>query len=174
MVMDTEQISAGLGMMAVKASELFKSGLRLEEALDELERYKKRIQLNFLVPSLLEVNSKYRANIVPRVLMNVLNFEPVFTIKKGRLRIRRFLLGYIRSTGNQFVRGCLQNRNKIKTDRLYVIFSGYPPEQRALILENIGKYIQFDEIIVNKASAASFANLGANCVGLVYESKIVE
>ena len=174
MVMDTEQISAGLGMMAVKASELFKSGLRLEEALDELERYKRRIQLNFLVPSVLDVNSKYKAHILPRILMNVLNFEPVFTIKKGRLRIKRFLLGYIRSTGNQFVRGCLQNRNKIKTDRLYVIFSGYPPEQRALILDNIGKYIQFDEIIVNKASAASFANLGANCVGLVYESKIVE
>jgi len=174
MVMDTEQISAGLGMMAIKASELFKSGLRLEEALEELERYKKRIQMNFLVPSLLDVNTKYSMKLMPRILMNVLNFEPVFTIKKGKLRIRRFLLGYIRSTSNQFVRSCLQDRSRIKTDRLYVIFSGYPLEQRALILENISKYIQFDEVIVNKASAASFANLGANSVGLVYESKTAE
>lgn len=174
MVLDSAQTSIGLGMMAIKASDMFRSGVRLEEALEELERYKRRIHLAFLVPSLTEMDTKYKLAALPKMLMKVLNFEPVFVIKKGKLRIKQFLLGYLRTTYEQFVRGNLRNKARIKTDRVYVVFSGYSAEQRAQVLDIIEKHLHFDEVIVIKASAASFANIGPGSIGLVYETTIAE
>ena len=102
--------------------------------------------------------------------MNVLNLEPVFTVRRGRLAIRRLMAGYVRSTEEQFIRSCLVHRNGINPKKLYVTFSGCPVEEREHVLQEIGQYIHFDEVIVIKASATTFSNCGPNSVGLLYEA----
>ena len=168
-VMDTGEISTGLGMMVLRAAHLFRNGLRLEEVLQDLEAYRQRIRLYYLVPSLGRVNSKHRTAIIPRLLMNVFNMEPVFTTRRGRLVIRRFLMGYIRSTADQFIRFCLMNRNNISTKRLYVTFTGCPPELKEHVIKEIERYAHFDRVIVTNASAATFSNCGPGSFGLIYE-----
>lgn len=170
-VMDSGQMSTGMGMMAVKAAELFRSGMRVEEVINELEGYSKRIKLNFLVPYLLKSGTKYNMPLLPRLLMNVFNMEPVFSTKNSGLVIRRFMLGYIRNTQDQFVRYCLAHKNNINTKRVYVTFSCCTPEQRQHILDEIQKLVDFEEIVVHKASAATYSNCGSNSVGIIYETE---
>ena len=170
-VIDSGQISTGLGMMAIHASELFRSGMRREEVEKDLDQYRSRISLNYLVPAMDKYNSHYKAGLVPRLMMNVFNLEPVFTVRKGNLSIRRFLFGYLRRTSEQFVRSCLANNVGVDSKRLFVTFSGCSTETREHVLKEIENLSNFDEVIVNKASATTLTNCGPNTIGLVYERR---
>lgn len=168
-VVDSGHSSSGLGMMAVRASEMLRSGVRIEDALAELEDYKNRIKMYFLVPGMRQVNTKYHSSLLTRMLINVFNMDPVFMTKKGRLRIQRFMLGYTKSTSDQFIRYSLKGKKNIDQQRLYVTFSACQTEDREHILNEINKLIHFDEVIVNRASASTFINCGPNSFGLIFE-----
>ena len=61
------------------------------------------------------------------------------------------------------------NKKNINKSILYVIYSGYTSEERHEILEEIKKYIKFEEIIVEKSSAVLTANSGTKFIGFSYE-----
>ena len=168
-VIDSGQISAGLGLVALRTAELFRSGLRMEEVLEEIEKYKKKIRGNYLVPKVTKVNTKQHINAIAKSFVNVFNLEPVFTMRRERIVLKRFLMGYIRSTPEQFVALCLKNKNDIDTKRLFVTFTGCPADTRNLVMSEIEKYAKFDEVIVNKSSAATLINCGPDSFGLTYE-----
>lgn len=168
-VIDSGHISSGLGMVAVRASDLLRKGIRLDEVMDDIERYKSKVRLNYLVPSLLNSNTKYRTAFIAKALMKLLNMEAVFTTKNGKLKIRRFLMGYTHGTAEQFIRTSLAHKGVIDTSRVYVTFSGCSAEKRSYVLDEIEKYVQFEDVIVNKSSAATFSNCGPNAFGITYE-----
>ena len=168
-VVDSGTISTGLGMVVIHAVDLLRKGNPVDEVIADLERYQKRIRLNFLIPSIRESNTKYRLGVIPRLFMNIFNVDPVFTTRNGKIRISRFMAGYVRSTQDQFIRSCLTSKRNINTDRLYVTFSGCSADKREHVLSVIERFSNFDEVIVVKASATSFCNCGPNSFGLVYE-----
>jgi len=168
-VIDSGHISTGLGMVAVHAVDLLRKGMHINEVLSEIDKYQRSVRLHYLVPALRESNTKYQTKMIPRMLMSIFNLDPVFTTRGGRLRISRFMMGYVRTTPDQFIRTCLTTKKNINTEKLYVTFSGCSPDMRAHIISEIERYSTFDEIIINKASASTFCNCGANAFGLIYE-----
>ena len=170
-VIDSGHISTSLGMMVIHASRMFKDGLRMEEVLEGLKEYEKRLRMCYLVPSLEKVNTKYRTKILARLFINVFNLEPAFTVKNGKLKIRSFLSGYVRNTTDQFIRNCVADKNDIDRSRVYVTFCGCSPEKRSHVLEEIERYVNFDKVIVTKSSAATFCNCGPDSFGIIYETR---
>lgn len=168
-VIDSGQISCGLGMVAVYAARVIKSGMSLEEILEDIEEYKRRVRINYLVPSILESGTKYRVGVPLMYVMNVFNMEPMFVWRRGKAKIKRFFLGYARSTPDQFVRYVLRNRRKIDPTRAYVTFSCCNSELREHVLEEIKRNYNFDELIVSKSTASTFINIGPSAFGITFE-----
>ena len=168
-VVDTGTISSGLGLMAIRAADLLGSGMRVEDVIHDLEQYITRVELMYLVPKLSSINSKYTMKPMANFLLNVLNVEPVFTIRKGQFKVRKFMLGYVRSTADAFIRYAFLNNRNIDKKRLFVTFSGCSTEEKARVLQELERYVQFDEIIVNKGSASTFANIGPDSFGFTFE-----
>ena len=136
-----------------------------------MEKYRKRISISYLVPNLGQSYSKYHMPFFYRMLISSFNLDPVFTIKRGKLAISRLLMGYVRSTPEQFIRTALMNKQNINTKRIFVTFSGCNRDEREHVLQEIERYVTFDEVIVNKASAATFINSGPHSFGLVFEKR---
>ena len=170
-VIDSGSISTEMGLMVVRTAEMLRRGMRIEEIESDLEQYGRSIKMDVLVPTLIRSGARYRDRLLPRIMMNVFNLEPVFTVRRGRISIKRFLFGYVRTTHEQFIRSTLLGNKKIKKDRLIVTFTGCSPTVRETILREIERYSSFDEVIINKSSAATFVNCGPNSVGLIYEER---
>ena len=170
-VIDSGTISTEMGLMVIRTAEMLRRGMRIEEIEKDLEQYRKTVKMEVLVPTLVRSESRYRDNLIPRIMINVFNLEPVFTVRRGRISVKRFLFGYVRTTHEQFIRGAFMNKKNIKKDRLIVTFSGCSSEIREVILREIEHYASFSEIIVNKSSASTFVNCGPNTVGLIYEER---
>lgn len=168
-VVDSGHISSALGMMAIRAEELLRSGLQPEAVISELMVYRKRIRSYFMVPSLMKGQSKYKAGFFAKMVIGVFNLDPVFETRKGKLRIREYITAYTRSSADQFIKNYLEDPMNAKRQRLYVIFFGYSVQEQEHILQEIEHYGRFEEVIAQQASSATFINCGSGTIGLVYE-----
>lgn len=168
-VVDAGHVSVALGMMAIRAEELLRSGLQPEAVISELATYRKKIRSYFLVPSLMKGQSKYKAGFFTKLVTGVFNLDPVFETRKGKLRIHKYITAYMRSSADQFVKDYLEDPMNAKRQRLYVIFSGCSAQEREHILQEIEQYARFDEVIAQQASAATFIDCGSGAIDLVYE-----
>lgn len=170
-VINTGSVSSGLGMQAIEASKLALKGKSVEEIIAGVDRYKSRIVTNFLIPTITLLSRARKQSLFVKLFVNVLNFEPCFAIKNGKIFLQKLFPGYLNDATSRYIRSNFYKKNNIDTTRLFVIYSGCNEEERQNILKEIEKYIHFNEIILQKASATLSANSGLHSIGLAYERK---
>ena len=168
-IVNAGSISAGLGMVVVKAGQLALKDKTVDEIIKEIGEYQNCIVTNFLIPSIDLIAKRYSLSPLARGLIKIFNFDICYSIKKERMIFKRFYSGYFNNAINQYVANNFKNRKNINKKRLYVIYSGYSNEERQAVLADIERYIHFDEIIVEKSSAVLTANTGSKFIGFSYE-----
>jgi len=165
-------ISAGLGMVVVKAAQLALKEKNVNDIISEINEYQDCVVTNFLIPSIDLISNRYHLSPITKGLINTFNFDICYSIKKEKMIFKRLYSGYFENPINQYVAHNFKNRKNINTSRLYVISSGYTNEERQEVLIDIEKYIHFDEIIIEKSSAVLTANTGSKYIGFSYEKNI--
>lgn len=170
-VVDTGQLTCGLGILAVRAARMAREGRGAEEILGDVAACIPRIRLEFIVPQAATMLQKRFASRVVGIVTRIFNFAPVFRIRKGSIRVSSFCTGYVTEPAEQFVRKTLSAATDADESALYVSFSGCSFKERDQILSYINKYKSFDKIVMQKASATISANCGFGSFSLAYLRK---
>ena len=167
-VVDTKAITSGLGMIVLYANDLLSKGMSIEEVIKAIDGYRSSIEANFLIPSIDMAMRRKKMSPITKLFVDVLNFEPSFTIKNGVIKVKRYFLGYLNDARVQYIISNFYHKKNIDTSKLYVVYSGLNEEERMEIVQNIERCIHFDEIIFHKASATLSANIGTRYLGFIY------
>lgn len=170
-VVNSGQLSAGLGMLAVKVAQLAIRGKEVEEILSEIDEYEDNIVNNFLVPSVEMINRRFKINFLMRFIALGFNGETCFSIKKKGIKLKRYFIGYLNEVIWQYIRFNFSNKRNIDNTVLYLVYAGYSAEERNNIVNEIKRYIEFEEIVFVKASAVLSANSGTKYIGFTYANK---
>ncbi|MBR2066843.1 MAG: DegV family EDD domain-containing protein, partial [Solobacterium sp.] len=170
-IIDTQMMSAGLGMMVIKAAELAVQGKKVEDILQEVEAYREDIVINFLLPSVDMMVRTQKVNLLTRFLVSALSVEPSVTMRNGVITVQRHFIGYLDDVTKQYVKSNFVRNKNIDSSRLYIVYSGFSDEERKSIVALINENIVFDEIIFQKASATLTANTGMRYIGFAYAKK---
>ena len=171
-VMDVGSLSVGLGMLTIKAEQLANKGRKADEIIDEVKKYEESIVANFLVPSVEMISRRHNLSLITKIFVKAFNFEVCFSVTRDRIKLRRFFIAYLNEAIIQYIRFNFRNKKNINTDKLYIVYSGYSNDERQAIVNEIEKYIKFNEIIIEKSSAVLSANSGSRYIGFSYEKKI--
>ena len=170
-IFDGRSISSGIGMVAIHAAELAKKGAGVEAILKSCGDYVPRVTSNFLVPHPETTGRNELSGVMVKFITKALNYEPVFTVKKGVIRLNSFRMGYVYDTVEEFVKRALKGAKDADTSRLFVNYCGCTATERENVLNYVRRYAQFDEVIVQKTSATLSCNCGMHSVGLTYAKK---
>lgn len=172
-VVDSMSLSAGEGLLVIKAALLAKQGLAAAEIVRELKKLRENLRVSFVVDNLsfiyqggrcsgLELNVGKFFHIHPRILMT--NGKLSMT-KKYRGSMEQTIWAYARDIENE-----LQNVD-IDTDRCVLIHSDCDPElvkaTRMLLIE-MGI---FKEIIETEAGGIISSHCGPGALGIMYMKK---
>lgn len=84
-VFDSETVSVGLGMMAMRASDMAWMGGRLEEIMDILEKIRQKQSIRFTVDTLEFLRLNGRIGGAQAMLGSLLNIKPLLAVKAGRV-----------------------------------------------------------------------------------------
>ena len=170
-VVDSGQISGGMGLVVLKAADLAARGASLPLLLEEIRRNGERTFSSFIAET-----TRYlykNGNIKKRVhrLCRIFGIHPILKISGGRISIGG--IGYGNKNGfvRRYIHWALRNPKRIETDIAYLVSNGYSYEYLQYVKEEIRRRIQFRKIIVNDASASVASNCGPGAIGILYVRK---
>ena len=167
-VIDSANLSTGIGLMVLKAADMVKEGKSRAEICQEIEEVKKKVQASFVVDSLTYLHRGGRCSSVAALAGGVLKLHPKIVVadgamtadKKYRGKMDKVILDYVKD-----MEDILKEANK---ERVFITHSGCEQE----IIDKVYAYLNdmdyFNEILITRAGGVISSHCGPGTLGVLY------
>ena len=170
-VIDSAHISSGHGLMVLHAARLAEEGHSVDEICQALDEFRERVFSNFLVPGTATLHRNGKVSGAVHRLCTALNLHPGLSMNRNRLGLCWIESGNMQRVVRQYIRKLFKHGRQIDTRILFVTYAGCSVKQIDEIVATVGRYITFDEIVLQKASATVSSNCGIGTFGLMFVRK---
>ena len=170
-VVDSEQLSSGMGFLIMSAAQLADRGFSTEEILAHVEELKSRISNSFIAPSVEPLIKKGKISYPVYRICALLDLHPVLTLKKGEMVLTGVYRGSMDRSYTEYIRSALQGKKNIDTELLFITYAGCSARQLKEFQNRVGRYQQFKQITLQKTSATISGNCGLGAMGIAYVKK---
>ena len=167
-VVDSENISAGTGLLVLYAAYLAEREDNITRFLETLEQVRQRIRGSFIVDSTEYLARGKRISRGLHTWMQALMLHPVLKMRKYALKPAGFFAGERAGYRRRYIRNALKAGGAIDESLLIVVYAGMPAEERMRIRKTIEDSHFFRRIVFVKASGAIAVNSGRGSFALVY------
>lgn len=167
-VIDSGHISSGHGMMVMFAANMAAEGKGVKEICAALEQLKGQVFSNFLVPSTETLYRNGKVGAAVHKLCCALDLHPVLSMSQNQLKLWRMEVGNMHRVNRSYVKKLFCHRKGIDRRLLFLTYAGCTVSQLDELLAEVEKYIIFDEVILQKASATVSSNCGVGTFGLMF------
>ena len=160
-VIDSQQVSLGLGFQVLEAVDAFAGGAKMEAVISLLERLRRRVRLVAMLDTLEYVRRSGRVSWARASLGSLLNLRPFVEVKDGV--VLRLGEARTRKKGIARLLAMMQNLGPLK--RFAVLHSNAESEARYL-LECLSPSLPSEPLVVNVTTIIG-AHVGPNGLGFV-------
>ena len=169
-VIDSGHLSSGMGIMVMFAAQLAKEGCSQEHICKSLKELRERISTSFIVPSPENLYRNGKINKTVRNVCEVLDLHPVLALKQKEMVCSTMKIGRIDHAYKSYIRQEMKNK-KIDKRLLFITYAGCSVKTLEAIKKEVEKYIHFEKVVFQKASASISSNCGLGAFGLIYMKK---
>lgn len=170
-VLDSKNLSTGIGLQVLRAAELAKRGLSAKDILRDNNEINNKVRASFVVDTLTYLHRGGRCSAVTKLLANTLRLKPEIVVVDGKMLVGKKYRGNIKSVILKYVQDCNEQFENADTDRIFITHSGCDPE----LIESVRKYMEdlniFKEILITRAGGVVSSHCGPNTLGVLYISK---
>lgn len=170
-VVDSGHLSSGMGIMVLHAAKMAQEGKSAEEICEMLSKLRDKVCSSFIVPS---PENLYRCGKVSKTVRDIcvsLSFHPILHLSQSKIKLKGIVTGSVQTAYKRYIRRMLWDKRNIDTRILFLTYAGCSMEQLEEIEKEIKKYVFFDHIEVQKASATISGNCGIGSFGLLFMKK---
>ena len=167
-VLDSGFTSGGMALVVLNAARMAMRGGTVAEIGAEVERIKKNIVSNFMMPS---VNVFYNNGYTDRItakICNIFRCHPILFTKQSGLKISRVMSGNIDIAQKRFIRHSINLRRKKIYDIVLITHAGLSVEQQEILYEEVYRTGKFKKIIIQNCSVTNACFSGVGTVGIAY------
>lgn len=168
---DSRNLSTGSGLLVLAASELAQQGLEAAQIAEQLEEMKNRLDVSFVLQTLEYLHKGGRCSGVAAFGANLLKLRPEIEVKDGRMEVGRKYRGSLEKTVLDYIRGRLEGRTDVQTDRIFVTHSHIPPELLEKTVALVKELQPFREVLVSEAGCTISSHCGPACFGVLFFRK---
>ena len=170
-VVDSEQLSAGLGLIAMSAADMAENGSSVQEILEQIERLKHLVSCSVILESVDYMFRNRRVNRTVKDLCTAFQLHLVIRIKNGTITPIKAKHGKMRDAYRSYIRNALKDKKDIDTQVAFITHTGCTARQINEFRLEVAKYQKFENIFVEKASATISCNCGPGSMGLTFMRK---
>ncbi len=170
---DSGSLSTGSGLMVLEIRERADAGQSVEEILNAIPEIKSKCHASFVIDTLEYLYKGGRCSALAMFGANVLNLKPEIEVntEDGTMSVGKKYRGPLEKALAVYVRDKLQGRDDICTKRIFITHSPMEDRYAELVRAEIGKYMQFDEILETKAGCTIASHCGPATLGILFMTK---
>ncbi len=167
-VIDSGQVSGGMGLVVLSAAKLAMMGRPVEEICRETEKMKDNVRNCFIMSGVDVFWKSGRTSAMVAKICGLFHLHPVAMVRQKKVMISYALGGSLEAAWKWGIRKFLRRGKKINKDIILITHVGCSVKQLEYITQEVNKNSSFHRVIVQKASLTVACNSGVESIGIAY------
>ncbi len=168
-VIDSRNLSTGIGLQVIKAAELAASGtMTAEEIVDYINRKRADVRASFVIDTLTYLARGGRCTPVAALMANTLKLHPMIVVKDGKMGVSKKFLGKMDFALSKYVTELTKEMEHADRSRVFITHSGSSDATIAKVREMVESLGYFDEILITRAGGVISSHCGPNTLGVLF------
>ena len=167
-VVDSENLSTGIGLLVIEAAIMAEVGKNGAEIFERMEQLKPLVRSSFVVDTLTYLHRGGRCSAVAAMAGGVLKLHPKIVVENGRMDATKKYRGKMSVVIRSYVKDLEEDMKHAKRDRVFITHSGCTRE----IIEDTRAELDalgiFNEILVTRAGGVISSHCGPGTLGVLY------
>lgn len=167
-IIDSANLSTGVGLQVLKAAELASAGKTAENIVAELEALRDKVSASFVVDTLTYLARGGRCNAVTALLANTLKLHPKIIVENGSMVVGKKYHGGLNSAIIKYAKDMQADLLSADKTRVFITHSGCEQSTIDKIKQFLEELNYFDEILVTRAGGVISSHCGPGTLGVLY------
>lgn len=167
-VINSENLSTGIGLLVIEAAVMAAEGRPAEEIIGRIEALKPTVRSSFVVDTLTYLHRGGRCSGVAAVAGGMLRLHPKIVVENGKMDVSKKYRGRIDSVILSYVRDMEDELRSAGRSRVFITHSGCDADT----VEKVRAYLEglehFDEILETKAGGVISSHCGPGTLGVLF------
>lgn len=167
-VIDSENLSTGIGLLVVEAAIMAQAGRSAGEIAQQIEKLRPLVRASFVVDTLVYLHRGGRCSGLAAMLGSTLHLHPQIVVENGKMRSNKKYRGSLEKVLAAYARDLEPVMRRAKRDRVFITHSGCASE----IVETVRAYLQqlgiFEEILETRAGGVISSHCGPGTLGILF------
>ena len=170
-VIDSANLSTGIGLQVLYAAELAKAGKSAKEIVQEIENTKSKVRASFVVDTLVYLHRGGRCSGLAALLGTALKLHPRIAVADGAMHPEKKYRGSSKRFVLDYVKDMEADLKNARPERVFITHSGCDRE----IVEAVRDYLSslgiFNEILETRAGGVVSSHCGPGTLGVLFIDK---
>jgi DegV family protein with EDD domain len=167
-IIDSLNLSTGIGLLVLKAAELRDQGCAVEEIEAQVQALVPRVHTAFVIDTLDYLHMGGRCSTLTHIVGSLLKIHPVIEVRKdGRLGVREKIRGTRQRALNALIHDFEKHLSQLDPHRLFITHTGCDADAQYLA-DLIRTLAPVEDICITVAGSTIASHCGPNTIGLLY------
>lgn len=171
-VIDSQNLSTGSGLLVVEAAELAQNGCSAQEIEARILALIPEVEASFVIDKMDYLKRGGRCSSLEAFGATLLKIKPSIEVAQGKMEVGKKYRGQFANSLEKYVKDRLENRTDIDTSRIFITHPDCPDELVDQVKVMINREVQFDEILVTNAGCTVSTHCGPSTLGILFKRTI--
>lgn len=167
-VVDSRNLSSGIGLVIMEAVKLRDQGANIRQIADRLDDITPRVRASFVIDTLEYLHRGGRCSSVAKVFAGTLKIKPKIIVENGSMRVARKYRGSLHAVIMKYVKDMEEELIQAKPDTVYITHSGVDSSMVDDVREYLKSLSVFNEIIETRAGGIISCHCGPGTLGVLF------
>ncbi len=167
-VIDSMNLSTGIGLLVVEAAIMAKEGYPAGDIVKEIERLRPKVCASFVIDTLTYLARGGRCSSVAALTGGILRIHPKIIVRDGKMEVSKKYRGSIRKVVMDYVKDMHYALLGARRQRVFITHTS---EDREMI-EEVREYLEglgyFDEVFETHAGGVISSHCGPGTLGVLF------
>ena len=170
-VVDSRNLTCGVGILAVSACDMVKEGKSAFEIAEACRALTAQVDTSFVIDSLEFLHKGGRCSALAALGANLLHFKPCIAVHDGVMGVGKKYRGKFETVLKQYIADRLGDGSDIDCTRIFVIHAGIDESLFRECAELTASLAPFEDVLLSRAGCTVSSHCGRNTFGLAFLRK---
>ena len=170
-VIDSQNLSTGIGLQVLRAAELAAQGLAAQEIVTQIEQERGRVRASFVVERLDYLAMGGRCSSVVALFGGKLKLKPRIEVTDGKMEAGKKYRGNQDKVILKYVQDMEMQLRQADPHRIFITHSGCEEAVIRSVEEYLKGFHHFEEILITRAGGVISSHCGPGTLGVLFYQK---
>lgn len=167
-IIDSQNLSTGVGLQVLEAAELAQGGASLDEIVQHLTEITPKVRASFVVDTLTYLHRGGRCSGLAALAGGALRLHPRIAVTNGAMTPGKKYRGRMRHVLTEYVADMKADLLAARPKRVFITHSGCDEEIIAAIKAQLEELHHFSEILITRAGSVISSHCGPGTLGVLF------